>query len=355
MKLVNRKRIGAILIMWLSLHIMHCTPLRMVEEEVNPKKDNNALTKLLPLALVASSNSTTGNQRFNLLWSKGSNGTTNGNFRDPRDVAVSSENFLYVADTGNCRIQKFDLDGNYISKWGVCGAGDSSDFKSPTNIAIDSNNNLYITDDGYIKKYSKDGVYIKRWGGWATYNWGGAEDIAIDKNDNVYVINYYNSRIEVYDKNGNYLKSIGSGGNLENQFSGIKGINIDSSFMYITDTGNSAIKIFNIDGTFISYFGSKATKDEEGKFDMLGKITSYKNNLYVTNTYFYGPGGDMSKYDVVQVFDKSGKFIYQYKLFSPVSAWAAGYPAGLTVDSKGNLYVVEWIYDKLYKFDNITW
>ena len=44
---------------------------------------------------------------------------------------------MYVADYGNNRIQKFDSNGNFITKWGSKGTGDGQ-FDYPTGIAVDS-------------------------------------------------------------------------------------------------------------------------------------------------------------------------------------------------------------------------
>lgn len=59
-------------------------------------------------------------------------------------MADSSDN-IYVADWGNNRIQKFDSNGNYITKWGTQGTGDGQ-FQEPTGIALDSSDNVYIVD-----------------------------------------------------------------------------------------------------------------------------------------------------------------------------------------------------------------
>ena len=39
------------------------------------------------------------------------------------DLAIDSSGDVYVADSGNNRIQKFDSDGNYITSWGSLGSG----------------------------------------------------------------------------------------------------------------------------------------------------------------------------------------------------------------------------------------
>ena len=83
----------------------------------------------------------------------------------PEDVATDSSGNVYVVDFGNNRIQKFDSNGNFITKWGSEGAGDGQ-FKSPLGIAIDSSGNVYVADhDNHrIQKFDSNGNFITKWG-----------------------------------------------------------------------------------------------------------------------------------------------------------------------------------------------
>ncbi|MFC1716412.1 T9SS type A sorting domain-containing protein, partial [Candidatus Poribacteria bacterium] len=56
----------------------------------------------------------------------------------------NSEN-LYVADSLNSRIQKFDSEGNFLIKWGTKGSDDGQ-FDSPWDVAVDVSGNVYVAD-----------------------------------------------------------------------------------------------------------------------------------------------------------------------------------------------------------------
>jgi tripartite motif-containing protein 71 len=69
----------------------------------------------------------------------GSDGTGDGQFNYPYGVALDSSGNVYVADSGNNRVQKFNSDGTFISKWGSKGIGDGQfkDAVGPLRTAVD--------------------------------------------------------------------------------------------------------------------------------------------------------------------------------------------------------------------------
>jgi len=54
---------------------------------------------------------------------------------------------IYVADTGNNRIQKFDTNGKFITDWGFPGSG-RGEFAYPFGIAVGPSGNVYVADTG---------------------------------------------------------------------------------------------------------------------------------------------------------------------------------------------------------------
>ncbi len=76
----------------------------------------------------------------------GNHGYADTQFRQPGGVAVDSEGYVYVADTGNYRIVKYTSDGTFITKWGTQGSGNLQ-FECPNSITVDSDFNIYVTDN----------------------------------------------------------------------------------------------------------------------------------------------------------------------------------------------------------------
>ena len=68
---------------------------------------------------------------------------------------MDSSGNVYVSDSENDRMQKFDSSGNFLLKWGSQGTGDGQ-FQSPKGVAVDSSGNVYVADtnNSRIQKFS---------------------------------------------------------------------------------------------------------------------------------------------------------------------------------------------------------
>jgi DNA-binding beta-propeller fold protein YncE len=95
----------------------------------------------------------------------GSTGSGNGQFNYPQNLAIDSTGDIFVADTGNNRVQKFDSQGNYLSQFGSFGSGNGQ-FDYPVGLAFDSDGNIYVSDLGNerVQKFSSDGTYLSQFG-----------------------------------------------------------------------------------------------------------------------------------------------------------------------------------------------
>ncbi|MBM3267323.1 MAG: carboxypeptidase regulatory-like domain-containing protein [Candidatus Sericytochromatia bacterium] len=84
-----------------------------------------------------------------------------GYFEGPTDLAVDNRNGdIYVVDSGNNRVQRFNRDGQFMSEFGGMGAGNGQ-FNSPTGIAVDRDGFVYVSDtnNNRVQKFAPSRLY----------------------------------------------------------------------------------------------------------------------------------------------------------------------------------------------------
>ena len=118
----------------------------------------------------------------------------------PTNLFVSNGK-LYVTDTGNFRVQIFDLEGSYLSGFGK--VGDSpGQLARPKGVAVDKDGHIYIVDAAFdnFQIFDEEGrlyLFVGSAGHRPGYFWLPA-GIHIDHRDRIYVADSYNRRIQVF-------------------------------------------------------------------------------------------------------------------------------------------------------------
>ena len=188
----------------------------------------------------------------------------------PLDVAVDSQNKIYVTDANNNRIVKYDAHGFQEATWGTPGFGPGAgngEFSSPAGIDVDGDDNVYVVDSGNnrVQKFSSTGTYISAWGEAGNGNGEFTNPTAIAiHGDAVYVVDTGNSRVQRFDLDGSYESQFGSAGSNDSQFLVPLGIDTDAlGFIYVSDSGNDRIQKFTPEGTYLADFGTEGTGDGE--------------------------------------------------------------------------------------------
>ena len=137
-------------------------------------------------------------------------------------------------------------------------------------MAFDKDDNLYVVDslNNRIQKFTKEGKFITKWGtagsGEGEFNmtWG----IAIDTEGNVYVTDWRNDRVQKFTAEGDFLMQFGTSGAGDGELSRPTGIAVDrAGVIYVADWHNDRLQVFDADGSFVAKLTGEATISKWGK------------------------------------------------------------------------------------------
>ncbi|NHH96903.1 hypothetical protein DYY66_1468 [Candidatus Nitrosotalea sp. FS] len=221
-----------------------------------------------------------------LLFAIGSFGSSKSQFIHPLGIFVN-EKYLYVTDTGNSRIQMFDKNGNFIYAWGTYGDQPGM-FHTPVSMSSDMYGNLYVADSGrnIIQIFDRLGSYKdqislvladgQKIGG------DGFKAITFDSKNNFYVISTNNKILE-YSSIGNFMNFYGSNGTEDGRFNQPAAIVVDAKdYVYVADPGAHRIQKFDSNGNFILGWGSSVDGDDAVDAPA-GLAIDALNNIYVVD------------------------------------------------------------------------
>ena len=169
-------------------------------------------------------------------------------------VAVDSQGRVYVSRMGNPPILVFDSEGNYLAGWG----GDS--LVDPHGMLFTSNDELIVCDrDAHeVLKLNLEGEVLLRIGSREQAHWQAPfnhpADVAVSSSGDIYVADGYgNSAVHRFSGEGKHLLSWGKPGTGPGEFSTPHGIWVDAqSRVYVADRENSRVQIFDEDGNYLS-------------------------------------------------------------------------------------------------------
>ena len=251
-----------------------------------------------------------------------------GKFNQPSAIFFDElKKRLYVADTGNNRLVSFDHEFNFISEFDAGG-----ELKYPTSIVKNSKDQFFVVggtarDELFLidipKKIFKQ-IEIKNIT--ARENPFLPDNLAIDKDDNLYITDRGNGRILVVDSDGRFLKEIA----VENKFVDLTDVQIDTEGnIYSLSTLEGKVYIFNNKEGSVSSFGKRGSRANEFEFPVSIAI-SPNRFVYVL---------DKHKGNVL-VFKKDGNF--QFNMLK--KGWGNGEiyePSYIYIDRGNKIYIVD--------------
>ncbi len=214
--------------------------------------------------------------RFVTAW--GTSGSADGNFKGPKGIAVNkSGTNVYVVDTGNHRVQQFTSSGQFVRKWGKAGGPDLSgsgpgEFNAPEGVALDSAGSVYVADTGNarVQKFSAAGAFLRQWGrpGSGDGLFLKPSDVAVSGAGQVFVCDRdrTNSYVQQFDSEGAFVRSWGGWRSIFERYetsgrlrypSGVA-VSDDGAYLYVTETGDDCVSKYDVSQaqpTLVTRFG----------------------------------------------------------------------------------------------------
>ncbi|MCK4670078.1 MAG: hypothetical protein KAT43_02650 [Nanoarchaeota archaeon] len=269
-------------------------------------------------------------------WSGATQGSDYKSFLVAQGMFIASNGDIYVADTYNNRVSKWDSSGN-VQGWiggdsngwktvtGTSSGTSQQSFSLPRDVAVDANGNIYVADfqNHRVCKWNSAGNSLGWIGngqnGWQT---GSAPTsgcvgyhsflypsglIIDDENGHIYIADYSCNRVSKWSLDGTAIGCIGEGqdrwrtdpisnaGSDYRSFSQPHNIAIANGFLYIADRMNHRICKWNLDGTAVGWMGGEHngwqksdgtsfSSDEKGFYQPQGVFVDNNGFIYVTDS-----------------------------------------------------------------------
>lgn len=266
---------------------------------------------------------------------------------DPKDVAVGPNGNLYVTEGAPGRVAVLAPDGRVVGGWGRVGTG-AGEFQEPWGIAISARGEVYVADtwNHRIQKFDLSGRFLTAWGGLAETGgrvevdqgrfWG-PRDVAVGPDGLIYVTDTGNKRIQVFDADGRFVRAFGGEGDEPGRFREPVGLAFDGQTLLVADTWNGRVQRLDLEGRPL---GQVAVRGWEGR--------SVSNKPYLA----VGPSGQMvmSAPDrgLVLVYDRDGRVLETINAGGEQGA--PSLPTGVASAPDGAVLVADSATGLVYRF-----
>jgi sugar lactone lactonase YvrE len=207
-------------------------------------------------------------------------------------LAIDDSDRLFAADSGLKHVAVFDKNHKFE---GAITEG----LVAPGALAIDNDNRvLYVTDaeQDLVLAYDVDPPFrlIRKLGKPGTQHTSTAPGefakpagVAVDKEGNVYVSDTWNTRIQVFDADGMFIRTFGEAGDGPGYLARPKGISIDGDgHVWVADSVQDRVQVFTPEGRLRIYMGDHGMLP--GQFQSIANVLIDKNNRVLTTELYPG-------------------------------------------------------------------
>lgn len=254
----------------------------------------------------------------------------------PRDVAAAPDGSLYVTDTQGQRIWHVSRQGAVLNSWGGEGSGPGQ-FREPWGVVVDAEGNVYVADtwNHRIQKFSARGEYLSSWGALGQFNRGdingeglfyGPRALAVGSDGYLYVTDTGNKRVQVFDRDGHFLWEFGGAGRDPGELHEPVGLAFNSrGEVVLADSWNLRMQVLLRTGVPV-YQWSVPVWSVENSEDKPYVAVDAADRVFVSD----------SSHGRVLIFDAQGVALGTLGMNRGLQ-----FPAGLALTADGQLFVAD--------------
>ena len=252
----------------------------------------------------------------------------------PYGIAYNSQEEMIVSEWWGHRVSIFKIRGQgKIRTFGSHGDR-PHEMKYPKGIATDDADNIYVSSCHKLQKFTSRGELIKCTGKEGKKEGELDEPCGLTLYDNeVYVCDRNNHRIQIFDLDFNFVRFIGSRGKGRGEFDAPLYVKFDTAGnMYVAEWGNERVQVMDTSGQFIRKFG-------EGKLER-------PSGLHIADKYVYV--SDYSGHCIV-VYETSGQFVTSFGRYGQ-NEGEFYCPYCITSCVDGYIHVCDWVNNRVQIF-----
>ncbi|MFQ5524695.1 MAG: hypothetical protein ACE5GX_00405 [Thermoanaerobaculia bacterium] len=262
----------------------------------------------------------------------------------PMDVAVSDDGKrFYVSDFGQAVVFLFDFDTKRVSL-----IGDTRPFSRPFGLALDEQENLYVVEQGnrriVVLDRQHEPIRIIKHPSLVR-----PADIELDRTRGLlYVADpatkaSEDHSVKVFDLEGRLLRTVGKKGICDGCLFFPTYVAVDSDGnLYVTSTLKSRVDVFDVDGNYLKYFGERGTAF--GMFDKpKGVAIDGFGNVYVVD----------SGWSNVQIFNQKGQVLLFFG-GRGVHPGLLKNPTGIAIDRQNRIYIADYLNYRVARYELVN-
>lgn len=260
-------------------------------------------------------------------------------FDKPIDIKSNGAGKVYIADIAKPAIIVYDLNAATVEVWNKGSDPDLSLAITPYYISLDADENVYAVGRGnsFIYVLNKKGAVVRKidYAGQVSAPAGIVVD---DSTGKIFLVDSPGGKVAVFDKqSGKHLYSFGKPGAGDGEFNRPSPITINhKGEVVVGDVMNARVQIFSKDGTFLRKFGQRGDTGADLQV-IKGLAVDSEDNIYVTD----------GKANQMKIFSTRGEYLLSIGTAFSVTKTAretpGGFllPQGIHIDQNDTIYIAD--------------